>query len=191
MLKIFNKKIIKFTVIFYIFLLFNVHANNLGSITGYEIPRFISLKSDQVNLRVGSSKNYPIILTYNQKNLPLKIIDEEYGWRKVIDIEGNEGWVYEALIKGDRFAVINIVKNNFVNVYSKPNEKFIGKIGKRNIVKIKSCLNLWCLVEYSDHKGWVLKSYLWGVFKEENINVSIFQKIKKIIWNIDFIKKKY
>ena len=66
-----------------IFLLsFNLHAKT-GSVTGLEIPRFVSLKSNEVNLRVGPSKNYPIELIYITKNLPVEIIDEFDTWRKI------------------------------------------------------------------------------------------------------------
>jgi Uncharacterized protein conserved in bacteria len=37
------------------------YSNEIGQVTGYKIPRFVSLKSDEVNLRIGSSTNYPII----------------------------------------------------------------------------------------------------------------------------------
>ena len=60
--------------LFYIFLFFfislNLKAANLGPETGYKIPRFVSIKSNEVNLRVGSSTNYPIILTFKLKNTP-------------------------------------------------------------------------------------------------------------------------
>ena len=33
---------------------------NIGKETGLEIPSYVSLKSDDANIRVGPSKNYPI-----------------------------------------------------------------------------------------------------------------------------------
>ena len=36
----------------------------IGKVTGLEIPRFVSLKSNDVNIRVGPSINYPIKLKY-------------------------------------------------------------------------------------------------------------------------------
>ena len=74
-----------------------------GSVTGLEIPRFVSLKSDDVNLRVGPSTNYPIRLKYIFQNLPIEIIDEYDVWRKTRDYEGNVGWIHKGLIKGNRF----------------------------------------------------------------------------------------
>jgi len=46
----------------------NLYADK-GPVTSLEIPRFVSLKSNDVNLRVGPSVNYPIKLKYIQKKL--------------------------------------------------------------------------------------------------------------------------
>ena len=51
-------------VLFFCLLHNTSYANEIGQVTGYKIPRFVSLKSDEVNLRIGSSTNYPIILKY-------------------------------------------------------------------------------------------------------------------------------
>ena len=40
---------------------------NIGKETGLEIPRYVSLKSDDANIRVGPSKNYPIEIKYIKK----------------------------------------------------------------------------------------------------------------------------
>ena len=53
-----------------------------GVVTGYDIPRFVSLKSDKINLRVGPSINYPINLTYIKKNYPIEKILSFY----IVDI---------------------------------------------------------------------------------------------------------
>ena len=41
---------------------------DIGKETGLEIPRYVSLKSDDANIRVGPSKNYPIKIKYIKKN---------------------------------------------------------------------------------------------------------------------------
>ena len=60
-----------------------VNAEELGSDTGWKLPRFVSLKSDEVNLRVGPSTKYPIVVKYIVKNLPIEIIEENNKWRRV------------------------------------------------------------------------------------------------------------
>ena len=69
------------------------HAN-IGNETGLEIPRYVSLKSDDANIRIGPSKNYPIEIKYIKKNYPLKVLDEYEEWRKVEDYNRNIGWIH-------------------------------------------------------------------------------------------------
>ena len=44
----------------------------IGSVTGLELPRFILSKPMMQILRVGPSKNYPILIKYIKNNFPLK-----------------------------------------------------------------------------------------------------------------------
>ena len=173
------------TILF--FFIFNniLQANEIGQSTGYKIPRFVSLKSDQVNLRIGSSTNYPIILKYVTKNMPVEITDEYARWRKIRDIQGNEGWISKDLLQGDRFVII--IKNNKskVYMYSKPNGIPVGEIGELNIVKIKTCLKKWCKIKFNNHKGWVHKKKLWGIYENETINITYYQPLINLIWNIN------
>ena len=173
------------SICFLLFVNFNLFAKNIGSDTGYKIPRFVSLKSNDVNLRIGSSTNYPIILKYTIKALPVEVIDEYQVWRKINDIEGNQGWIHKTLIQGDRYAIINQEYNSSVQIYSKPKGNKIGKIGKFNIVKINTCLLKWCQINYKQFKGWVNKENLWGVYKDEKINVPFYQPLLNKIWNVN------
>ena len=178
-----------------IFLLIFLYSNqiysaNIGKITGFKIPRFVSLKSDNINLRIGPSKNYPIKLNYKQKNLPVEIIKEHDVWRQIQDIEGNTGWILGSLLKGDRYGIIksNSTKSKIFNF---PEGNQIGIIGKNNIIKIKKCITKWCLIKYQKHKGWVEKENLWGVYKTEIYKINFTQPLIEIYWKIiSFIQKK-
>ena len=66
-----------FFLTLFLFIFFNeVNATNVGKVTGFPIPRFVSLKSDLSNLRIGSSKDFPIKLQYTTSNLPLELVQE-------------------------------------------------------------------------------------------------------------------
>lgn len=162
----------------------NLYATNIGISTGYKIPRFVSLKSNNINLRIGSSTNYPIILKYTKANLPIEIIDEFDVWRKTKDMYGNEGWILGSLLKGDRFAIIRNKDKILSELYSKPNGKIVGKIGNANIVKILNCLEEWCKIKYLQNKAWIKKDNIWGVYKDEEINPSFFQPLINLLWKI-------
>ena len=175
-------------VLFFCLLHNTSYANEIGQVTGYKIPRFVSLKSDKGNVRIGSTTNYPIILKYITKNMPIEITDEYERWRKIRDIDGNEGWIYGDLLKGDRFAIV--IKNNESKIHalSKPNGIPIGEIGELNIVKIKVCLKKWCKIKFDNHKGWMSKKNLWGIYENETINVPFYQPLINLFWKININK---
>ena len=73
---------------------------------GAQIPRFVSLKSDRVNLRQGPGTEYPTAWVFRRAGLPVEVIKEFEGWRQVRDAEGTTGWVSGAMLSGRRTAVI-------------------------------------------------------------------------------------
>ena len=86
-----------FIIIFLFFSFCIVNAQTFGKSTDLKLPRFVSTKTDESNLRVGASTDFPIKLTYVIKNFPVKIFKEYEDWRKIIDIDGNIGWMQDGL----------------------------------------------------------------------------------------------
>src|SRR5262245_26457172 len=64
------------------------------------IPRFVSLKSDRVNVRSGPTKDHEVTWVYTRTGLPVEITAEYENWRRIRDWEGAEGWVYHSLLSG-------------------------------------------------------------------------------------------
>ena len=60
-------------IIVLIISLYKVSNAEIGKETGLKIPRYISIKSNDANIRIGPSKNYPIVLKYIHK-LDLDIV---------------------------------------------------------------------------------------------------------------------
>ena len=165
--------------IFYVLLITpsTIYAN-LGSETGYNLPRYVSLKSNDVNLRVGPSINYPIIIKYIKQNYPIKIIEEYKDWRQVIDINNNNGWVHKSLIKGERNGIIATKKKSNLKIYNTQDGKIVGEITPGSLISLDKCRIDWCLISDNSnhhHKGWIEKENIWGVDKNETFNLSFFQ----------------
>ena len=160
------------------------NANSIGQSTGFKLPRFASTKSDESNLRVGPSIDYPIKLTYIIQNTPLEIIDEHETWRKIIDTDGNQGWLHKSLLKGNRYGIIKTEHREPSQIFSKPEGAIIWKIGNRNIVKINKCLKSWCHINFNEKKGWINKINIWGVYKEEEFNMPFFQFLINFYWKL-------
>ncbi len=170
-------------VLFSFFICLNLYAKK-GTVTNLELPRFVSLKSDDVNTRVGPSVNYPIKIKYIQNNLPIEIIDEFESWRKVKDHENNIGWVHKSLIKGERFILTINKKKNSKKIYDRPNGKIIGEVQNYNILSLEVCLINWCYVSHKNIKGWLNKNFIWGVYKYETYNLPFYQPLINRYWKI-------
>ena len=154
----------------------------IGKETGLEIPRYISLKSNDANIRVGPSKNYPIEIKYIKKNYPLKVLEEYEDWRKVEDFQKNFGWIHKSLISGTRTGIVLSNDNKTIKLLNTLNGNVIGEIGGGNIVFLEKCKIDWCLVSFGDYKGWIDKKNIWGVKEKEIIKINIFQKFEDLYW---------
>ncbi len=180
------------TIIFFL-VIFSFHANfanTVGSDTGLELPRYVSLKSDESNLRIGPSKNYPISIKYMRRDYPLKIIEEYSDWRKIIDFKNNTGWIHKSLIKGERNGIIVSDSNFNIEIYNTSDGKIIGYVENGSIVFIPKCKTNWCQIHKNNYKGWVRKEYIWGVKKNEEFNLGLFQMLFDYYFkSINFIHK--
>lgn len=152
-----------------------------GKSTGLPLPRFVSLKSRETNWRNGPGYRYPIKWVYSQRGYPVQVIAEFDSWRKVRDVDGEDGWVHEALISGQRHVVIianhgqkagDSAKgqdNSQLKLYRKPDESSypIAKLEMGVLAKLKKCQEHWCRIEASGYYGWARKENLWGVMPDE------------------------
>ena len=178
-------------IVFILILIFSHTSNaDIGKETGLEIPRYVSLKSNDANIRVGPSKNYPIEIKYIKKNYPLKILEEHEEWRKVEDFKKNIGWIHKSLISGNRTGIVLSKDNKNIDLLNTLNGTVIGELGKGNIVNLKKCKIDWCLVTIDNFKGWAHKKNIWGVKEKEIIKISFFQRFKDLYWkSINFLSK--
>ena len=125
---------------------------------------FLSLKNNEVNLRQGPSFEYPIILIYKKKYLPVLILDKSHAWRKIKDFQNNAGWIHISQLSKKKSA-INIKSNSLLyknsTIYSKP----IAKLETGRLVLISKCNTKWCKVASGEFIGWINKNSLWGRVK--------------------------
>jgi SH3-like domain-containing protein len=137
--------------------------------SGLALPRFASLKSDNVYVRAGPSMDYPIRWIYQREGLPVEIILEYDAWRKIRDPEGEVGWVHKILLSGNRTA--RVTANDPVTAFHDPDgTRPVAKIEPGVIVGVKECGETFCDIQFSAYEGWVEKKSLWGVYPSEILN---------------------
>jgi SH3-like domain-containing protein len=147
-------------------------AEQMGSASGLPVPRYVSLKSDRVNLREGPSKDHRTTWVFQRAGLPVEITAEFEIWRKVRDSEGTEGWVLHSLLSGRRTALVAPWKKGIDTIlYTKANTKSapVAKLQANVIASVRVCDGAWCRVSGDGFDGYIEQSNLWGVYPNEKI----------------------
>lgn len=77
-----------------------------GTVTGLPLPHFLSMRADEVNMRAGPGTRYPILWIYHRRNMPVKVLREFDVWRLVEDVDGQKGWIQQAILSRKRSFII-------------------------------------------------------------------------------------
>ena len=154
-----------------------VQAADPGSVppskrgSGLPIPRFASLRSDEVNVRTGPGTRYPVDWVFKRKMMPVEIVAEYENWRKIRDWQGASGWVHQSLLTGKRGFIIPA---KAVSLHRTPanSAEVVAKLEPEVMGEIRSCQGDWCRVKVSANglSGWLERTDFWGVYKSEPIN---------------------
>lgn len=148
-------------------------ANAAGSASGLPLPRYVSLKSDHVNVRAGPTKDNDVAWVYTRSGLPVEITAEFENWRRVRDSEGAEGWVYHSLLSGRRTAVVTMKnKEDLTPIYDRASSDsaVAAKLQAGVVAQVKKCSAGWCRVIGTGFDGWIEQQRLWGVYADEKVD---------------------
>lgn len=144
----------------------------LGTVTGVQadnlpLPRFASLKADEVNMRAGPGQSYPVEWVFTRKGLPIEIVAEYDQWRKIQDIEGTVGWVHRVMLSGQRTVVV--AGADLVTAYDDPADDAMAIFRAEPGVQgsLLSCEGDWCRIDVNGAKGWMPMASLWGVYSSD------------------------
>src|SRR3979490_36862 len=140
--------------------------------SGLPVPRYVSLKSDHVNVRAGPTKDNDVAWVYTRAGLPVEITAEFENWRRVRDSEGAEGWVYHSLLSGRRTAVITMkTKDELAPLYDRADQTSAGaaRLPAGTGAQVKKCTSGWCRVTGNGFDGWIQQQRLWGVYADEKV----------------------
>ena len=138
--------------------------------SGLPLPRFVSLRAGEVNLRTGPGVQYPVEWVYLRQKLPVEVIAEYLTWRKIRDWQGAQGWVHQSMVGGLRTIIITGNTRTLrreAKVESAPVALAdVGVIGQ-----ILECPedSGWCKVDIGGHKGWLRRVDFWGVHRDEKV----------------------
>ncbi|MHB1205650.1 MAG: SH3 domain-containing protein [Rhodospirillaceae bacterium] len=134
------------------------------------IPRFVSLRTDPINLRAGPGVRYPVDWVYLRRRLPVEVIAEFDTWRQIRDPDGTEGWVHQTMLSGRRTAVVKAATGT-LRREGADTAAAIATLEKGVIVAVQRCpaSTDYCRVEVSGIQGWLKRDQVWGVYPTETL----------------------
>ena len=138
--------------------------------TGLPLPRFVSLKSDNVNVRRGPGSEYDVAFTFVRAGLPVEIIREFDNWRKIRDSEGAEGWVFGSLLSGERTALVapwETAGQHATYISASGSAAVVAYLQPRVVANVEECDGTWCRLSGEKFEGWIEQERLWGVYPQE------------------------
>jgi len=152
--------------LFAILLTGTTFAQERGAVTNLPIPRFVSLKASEGNVRRGPSLTHRIDWVFKRRDMPLEITAEYGHWRRVRDRDGQGGWVHYSLLSGVRTV---IVERDMLTLFSKPDRKSRenARLEMGVIARLEECGPEWCRLTANGLRGWGPKDALWGVRPDE------------------------
>jgi SH3-like domain-containing protein len=133
-----------------------------GKITNLPVPRFVSLKAAEGNVRRGPSLTHRIDWVFKRRYMPLRVTAEHGHWRRVEDRDGLGGWVHYSLLSGLRTV---IVQKDLLTLRTRPeaNAPATAALEIGVVAHLGKCDLEWCRLSSGGFKGWVPKTRVWGV----------------------------
>ncbi len=137
--------------------------------TGLPLPRFVTLRAAEVNLRSGPGTRYPIDWVYRRAGMPVEIIDEFDTWRRIRDWQGTEGWVHQSMVQGRRGILVTGQRRTLKR---RPEEAAPGValLDAGVVGTLEGCRGAWCEISAGGYSGWLEREAFYGLYPDEEGN---------------------
>ncbi len=147
-------------------------AGQVGK-SGLPLPRFVSLKTEKVNVRKGPSSDHDVAWVFQSKGLPVEITAEFETWRRIRDSDGSEGWILQNMLAGKRTALVAPWKKGETVGLMDEASKTSGVVAQLSSgvqAEIRSCDGAWCKIKTNGYSGYIEQGLVWGAYPGEIVN---------------------
>jgi SH3-like domain-containing protein len=133
------------------------------TVSGFCVPRWVSLKRGVVYARKGPGTDYPALWVYRVQGLPVQVVAETTDWRRVCDPDGGAVWVHRSMVDGRR--MVMALGSTPIPLFNKPGGggSEAGLLNGRALAALKGCQGAWCKVKAGGVSGWLGASQVWGL----------------------------
>jgi SH3-like domain-containing protein len=135
-----------------------------------KLPRFASLRSDEVNMRAGPGLRYRIDWVYKRRDLPVEIEREFDVWRWVKDADGIQGWMQQATLMGRRSFIVQKADAT-LRAEANDSSPAVAVLKPGVIGRIRSCeaASDWCNLQTGSYRGYLRREQFWGTMVGEAV----------------------
>lgn len=141
----------------------------VGYAQNLPVPRMVSLRADEVNVRSGPDLDHPIMWVFKRRYMPVEIVAEFEVWRKIRDWEGAEGWVHRAMLTGSRSVVVRD-ETLTMRRDSTDHAPAVARLAQGMVARVEQCDPTWCEVTVRGYEGWIPREGTWGLYPDEVID---------------------
>ncbi len=127
-----------------------------------KVPYWASIRSEEVNMRVGPAEEYQIAWVYRRPKLPLKVLRVKDGWRLVQDPDGAKGWMNQRFLTRQRTGYVTGKDLAEMRQSGEASAKLLWRLAPGNVGLLGDCDAGWCQFELGKRKGFVAQDRLWG-----------------------------
>ncbi len=137
--------------------------------SGLPLPRYVSLRAAEVNLRTGPGVQYPVEWIFQRESLPVEIIKEYRTWRLVRDWEGTQGWMHQSMLSGKRTFLVT-GKTRTIRAQPEAKGRAVAKVEPGAVGELLACpaTNGWCQVRINGLEGWLRRVDFWGISRSDS-----------------------
>lgn len=156
----------RFSLFFCALILLALPAMHVSAKADLPLPRFVSLKSSEANVRTGPGLRYQIKWVVVRKDLPVEVIAESENWRKIKDIDGDEGWVHRSMLSNQRKVT---VLHTTQTLYEEENRSSrpVAFLEAGVHADLLECDDSWCELRAKGMRGYMPRQNLWGLYADE------------------------
>ena len=130
--------------------------------SGKPVPRYESLKYNEINGRQGPSLEHRVLWTFHRRGLPVRVVAESDVWRQVQDPEGEMSWVQATGLAGQQTVYVSAVNQAALRRAPDDQAAPIAYLSHGVVASLEECRGGWRKLRVGEKKGWARMSDLWG-----------------------------
>ena len=135
------------------------------------LPRFVSVRAGEVNMRTGPGTRYPINWVLVRRGQPVEVIAEYESWRQIREWEGDIGWVHSSMLMSKQTVIFT---QDDVLRHAPRRDAVPTARAERGVVAERlKCRGHWCRIEIDGFKGWVELSAIWGAQHTDRAAIAV------------------